>query len=743
MIAWALLLALATDPERVVYADRTAPVVLDAGHLGRAARYTWSTNGVVFAQSTNATHWVELGRGTHRFTATTDGGRTANYSITVTNLPLTDWPQWYGPDGRGCVPAPAGWVANWPPVVLWRRADIRTGGYAGNSSPVISAGRVYHCGNNGFITCLDLDTGATLWTRKFTGGNATPAVDEARVYTVGRDCQNVAVACWDKLTGSNLWNTTVAVRAFNADGAGYSTAPRVYGDVLFLDTTALNKFTGAELWRRTGSSRAALAKHFTWNGRTHLLADGYLVEWLTGKNVLPVGKSTAWWLHSTATYGPDKTWHVQGVKQLGTGTVLWSTNLNLRGNAEMYLQPVVVGDHGYFVRGGHGAGGPICAMDLKTGRELWRGPRWGTWIGVGDKLLAQGSGVLAVIRTGTTNYVEDAPAYRFSAAGANNYALPAYANQHIVVLAGNGLTGLTTAFARPELHNASGATWQPATRTAQLTGQLVNIGGKPAQVFVHWGPRDGGTDAGQWANLVAVGARTPGPFAATVTGLAPDATYYYRCSASNVVGRGWADASERFTTPATATLTNDNALALHWPCDQWTGAKLPDASPNSVTGDLGNSRQWSMTNGVIGQATSFSAGAGLASGTLRQPLRGDFTVAFWVRFPGNFDSAKNYFLRLQPARLEVSITEMRPSLNRMAGTATLTPGRWHHLALTRVGDQLTLHLDAASIAQDRELHLDPYDQLLFRCADIGHLDDVRVYRRALPAAELRRLSDGR
>ena len=146
---------------------------------------------------------------------------------------------------------------------------------------------------------------------------------------------------------------------------------------------------------------------------------------------------------------------------------------------------------------------------------------------------------------------------------------------------------------------------------------------------------------------------------------------------------------------------------------------------------------------MIGQAASFTARARLTSETLRQPLRGNFTVAFWVRFPGQFDSAKNYFLRLQPARLDVSFTAMTPHLNRVAGKAALQPGRWHHLAMTRAADQLTLYLDGQPVAQDREATLDPYEQLSFRCADTGSLDDVRVYRRALTAEELRRLAERR
>jgi hypothetical protein len=278
-----------------------------------------------------------------------------------------------------------------------------------------------------------------------------------------------------------------------------------------------------------------------------------------------------------------------------------------------------------------------------------------------------------------------------------------------------------------------------ATRAAQLTGQLVNTGGKPTQVFVHWRPRDGGNDPAKWASVPALGARIPGPFTTALTGLDREAVYYYRCSAANALGRGWAEVTERFSTPATATLTNDNALALHWTLDQLPGMKLVEASPNAVTGTLGGTKAWAPAKGVIGQAASFTSSGALTSALFRQPLRQDSPLSLWVQFPGKYDSGKKHFLCLQPAPLYLYISQMRPSLKDVAASATMQPNQWHLLTLTRRGQRLVLHLDAAPVATSNATLVDPYDQLLLRGADIGILDDLRIYRRALAAEETRLL----
>jgi hypothetical protein len=99
----------------------------------------------------------------------------------------------------------------------------------------------------------------------------------------------------------------------------------------------------------------------------------------------------------------------------------------------------------------------------------------------------------------------------------------------------------------PAVDDAEGAS-AVLTRTATLNGQ-VTAGWPWPSVSVFWGGTDGGTDKAAWSNEVVVGV-TNGAFAVSLTGLAPDATYYYRCYASNAVGASWAPLESDFATAA-------------------------------------------------------------------------------------------------------------------------------------------------------------------------------------------------
>ena len=343
--------------------------------------------------------------------------------FTVTNAPLKDWPEWYGPEGTGHA-SETNWLQNWPPIVAWQRQDLKNGGYRYNSSPVVSEGRVYLAGKSG-VACVDAVTGKNIWSRGFAGGNPTCAVDEDRVYAVGYNCTTPAVSCWNKRTGANLWNTTINTSFFDADGAGYYCSPMVYGDLLYLDTTALNKRTGAKVWTRSATRH--IGRRHTWNGRTYILAGGYLIDPMTGANVQSVGTTVSWWLTATSTYGSDKVWQLNSMRTIGGGT-LWSANLSY--NSEIYIQPTVVGDHGYFLSGQHGAGGPMICQNLKTGAKLWQAPGWGTWIATGDnKLIAHAGGRVGVIRAGVDTQVFEVPTFKYDSAGGSSYPMVAFADK--------------------------------------------------------------------------------------------------------------------------------------------------------------------------------------------------------------------------------------------------------------------------------------------------------------------------
>jgi autotransporter-associated beta strand protein len=99
----------------------------------------------------------------------------------------------------------------------------------------------------------------------------------------------------------------------------------------------------------------------------------------------------------------------------------------------------------------------------------------------------------------------------------------------------------------PGVDNGAGAS-SIGTTSAALCGTLLN-GTAPTQVRIYWGTTDGGTDTNAWNKPVQdLGTLTPGAFAAVVSGLQANGSYWYRCYATNSLGESWSAASTNFTT---------------------------------------------------------------------------------------------------------------------------------------------------------------------------------------------------
>lgn len=99
----------------------------------------------------------------------------------------------------------------------------------------------------------------------------------------------------------------------------------------------------------------------------------------------------------------------------------------------------------------------------------------------------------------------------------------------------------------PAVNNAGGAS-QITAHSAVLNGTVLAGVPPPAAAF-YWGPVDGGTNPAAWSNRVNVGTQS-GAFAAALSGLKTNTTYYYRAYATNSGGFAWATATAIFSTVA-------------------------------------------------------------------------------------------------------------------------------------------------------------------------------------------------
>jgi outer membrane protein assembly factor BamB len=175
-----------------------------------------------------------------------------------------DWPQYLGPT-RNSISPQKGILRSWPdkgPEVLWTATVGR--GYGG---PVIKDGKVYLLDRDDkvgdILRCLELTNGKEFWrfgydapgTVMFPGSRSVPTVDGDKVYSCGH---NGDLYCIDTKTHKPVWNKNVW-KDFGGERLpmwAITQCPLVYGDLLILASqapqagvVAYDKLTGNIKWK--------------------------------------------------------------------------------------------------------------------------------------------------------------------------------------------------------------------------------------------------------------------------------------------------------------------------------------------------------------------------------------------------------------------------------------------------------------------------------------------------------------
>lgn len=285
-----------------------------------------------------------------------------------------DWPQYLGPTRNSMSPQ-KGLLRTWPqqgPEVLWTsEVGIGFGG------PVVKGGKVYLLDRDDKsgdkMRCFDLVSGKELWSFSydspgsvmFPGSRSVPAVDGNRVYSCG---PNGDLYCIDINTHKPIWNKNVWSDYGGAKVPTWaiSQCPVVYGDLLIIASqapkagvVAYEKLTGKVKWATPSLGPV-----------------GYV-----SPVIIKVGKEDHV-VMITASAGRGE--NASGGKVVGidplTGKILWEY-----GNWQCSIpapSAVDAGDSKMLITGGYNAGSAMIKVEKKADgtysvAELFKNPDFG------------------------------------------------------------------------------------------------------------------------------------------------------------------------------------------------------------------------------------------------------------------------------------------------------------------------------------------------------------------------------
>ena len=302
----------------------------------------------------------------------------ATIVMITTGSSLADWPQYLGPD-RNSISPEKGLLRSWPadgPDVLW---NISVG--RGFGGPVIKDDKVYlldrddKVGDN--LRCLDLSNGKELWTFAydapgsvmFPGSRSVPIVEGNKVYSCGH---NGDVYCIDINTHKTVWNKNVWTdfggKAVSSSSGGFrrgrgpgsfpiwgiTQCPLIYGDLLILASqapqaglVAYDKLTGNIVWKtpNLGNESYASPSVVKIDGKDHVV--------MVISSTNPIGNREL----------PQTLGNVVGIEPL-SGKILWKYD---KWNCHISVPSAVdAGENKVLVVGGYELGATMVKVEKKA-----------------------------------------------------------------------------------------------------------------------------------------------------------------------------------------------------------------------------------------------------------------------------------------------------------------------------------------------------------------------------------------
>jgi outer membrane protein assembly factor BamB len=293
--------------------------------------------------------------------------------VSILNVCAQDWPQYLGPDRNG-ISAEKGILRSWPqggPEVLWT-AEVGIG-FGG---PVIKDGKVYLLDRDDKVgdkvRCFDFSNGKELWSFAydapgsvpFPGTRSVPALDGNKLYTCGH---NGDLYCIDINTHKPLWHKNVWTDfgGMQIPRWAITQCPLIYGNLLILASqapqagvVAYDKVTGVVKWTTPS-----------------LGSTGYV-----SPAIVKVGKEDNLVMITASSRGSGAGSNVAGIEPL-TGKILWE----YKNWSCMIPVPGAVdaGESRILITGGYNAGTTMLKVEKKADgtynvTELLKNPDFGS-----------------------------------------------------------------------------------------------------------------------------------------------------------------------------------------------------------------------------------------------------------------------------------------------------------------------------------------------------------------------------